>query len=177
MPKKLQACPYSSEPKRFKTEAQAPLPANTTPKLDAKGIKWVQQIVGSILYYARGIDMTVLMALSSIAVEQTKATERTMEKCTQLLDYLAGHADAKVCYHASGMIMNIHLDNSYLLEANAQSRACGHFFLGWMPTDNAPIPLNGAFHVSTTILRFVVISAAETKLGALYHNCQMGIIY
>jgi hypothetical protein len=75
MPKKLQACPYSPEPKRFGTEAQAPLPADTTPKLDAKGIKRVQQIVGSILYYAQAVNMSVLMALSSIAMEQSKATE------------------------------------------------------------------------------------------------------
>jgi hypothetical protein len=60
MPKKLQTCPYSPEPKQFGTEAQAPLPADTTLKLDAKGIKRVQQIVGSILYYARAVDMTVL---------------------------------------------------------------------------------------------------------------------
>ncbi len=119
MPEKLQACPYSLEPKQFRTEAQAPLPADTTPKLDAKGIKRVQQIVGSILYYARAVNMTVLMALSSIAVEQTKAMERTMERCTQLLDYLAGHADAKVRFHEPDMIMNIHSDASYLSEAKA----------------------------------------------------------
>ena len=93
------------------------------------------------------------------------------------MDYLAGHADAKVHYHTSDMKMNIHSDTSYLSEVNAQSRPCGHFFLGWMPTKNAPICLNGAFHVSTTILRFVVASAAEAKLGALCHNCQTGIIF
>jgi hypothetical protein len=59
MPKKLQTCPYSPGPKRFGTEAQAPLPPNASPRLDAKGIKQVQQIVGSILYYARAVDMTV----------------------------------------------------------------------------------------------------------------------
>ncbi len=100
-----------------------------------------------------------------------------MERYTQLLDYLVGHADMKVCFHASDMIMNIHSDASYLSEAKAQSRACSHFFLGWMPTNNAPICLNGAFHVSTTILRFVFASAAEAELGALYHNCQTGIIF
>ncbi len=31
--------------------------------------------MGSILYYAQAINMTVLMALSTIAEEQTKATE------------------------------------------------------------------------------------------------------
>jgi hypothetical protein len=34
-----------------------------------------------------------------------------------------------------------------------------------------------AFHVSSTILRFVVASAAEAELRALYHICQMGIIF
>ena len=83
-----------------------------------------------------------------------------MEKCTQLLDYLAGHADAKVHFHESDMIMNIHSDASYLLEAKAQSRAYGHFFLGWLPRDNTTIRLNGAFHVRTTIMCFVIASAA-----------------
>jgi hypothetical protein len=121
--------------------------------------------------------MTILMALSSIAVEQTLATTKTMQHCTQLLDYLSAHLNATVRFYASDMILNIHSDASYLSEAKAHSRVCGHFFMGWMPTDDAPIRLNGAFHISTTILRFVVASAAEAELGALYHNCQTGIIF
>ncbi len=117
------------------------------------------------------------MALSTIAVDQMKATKRTMEQCTQLLDYLAHNADAKVHFHASDMILNIHSNASYLSEAKARSRACGHFFMGWMPKNGEPIQLNGAFHVSMTIMRFVVASAAEAELGALYHNCQTGIIF
>jgi hypothetical protein len=52
---------------------------NSTPKLDAKCIKGIQQTVGSILYYARVVNMMLLMALSSIAVEQTKALKCTLE--------------------------------------------------------------------------------------------------
>ncbi len=40
----------------------------------------MQKIVGSILYYARAVDMAVLMTLSLIASEQMKGTERTLEK-------------------------------------------------------------------------------------------------
>jgi hypothetical protein len=122
---KFQGCPYSREPNKFGTEAQASFPKDNTPKLDEKGIKRVQKNVGSILYYVQAVDMTVLMALSTIAVNQTKATKRTMERCTQLLDYLAHNADAKVLFHALDMILNIHSDASYLSEAKAQSRACG----------------------------------------------------
>ena len=77
--------------------------------------------------------MTVLMALSSIAVEQTKATEQTMGRYIELLDYLATNLQAMIRYVALDMVMNIHSDASYLSEMNARSRACGHFFMGWMP--------------------------------------------
>jgi len=86
--------------------------------------------------------MTVLMAVSLIAEEQTKAREKTMSRCTRLLDYLSGQSEAKILFHASDMMLYIHSDASYLLEAKARSRACGHFFLGWMPKDGEPIHLN-----------------------------------
>jgi hypothetical protein len=94
-----------------------------------------------------------------------------------MLDYLVHNVTAKVRFHASDMIMNIHLDASYLSEAKACSRTCGHFFMGWQPADGKPIRINGAFHVSDNILPFVVASAAEAELGALYHNFQTSIVF
>ena len=111
--------------------------------------------------------MTVLMALSTIASEQTKGTEWTMEKALQVLDYLGTHPDETIRFCATDMVMNIHSDASYLSEPQSLSRACGHFFLGWLPVDGQPICLNGAFQTLCSILRFVVASAAEAKLGAL----------
>ncbi len=80
--------------------------------------------------------MTVLMGLSSIAVKQTKATKKTMERCIDLLNYLATNQDAKVRFRASDMVMNIHSDASYLSETKSRSRSCGHFFMGWMQRTN-----------------------------------------
>ncbi len=175
--KKGQSCPYTPAPKQYGSEAQAPLPPDDSPLLDNVGIKRVQQIVSSILYYTQAVDMTVLMALSTIAAEQTEATAKTMARCRQLLNYLAANSDAKVRYHTSDMVLNIHSDALYLTEAIARSRLCGHFFMGWVPKNGEPIKLNGAFHVSANIMRFVVASAAEAKLGALYHNCQTAIVF
>ncbi len=176
VPIKLQSCPYAPEPKQFGVTAQAPAPPDDKPKLNDAGIKRVKKIVGSILYYARAVNMTVLMALSSIAMKQTKATDRTFERCMQLLDYLASNNPAKVRFHALDMIMNILSNKLYLSAPEAQSRTCGHFFMGSIPKDNEPIVLNGAFHTSTTVMRFVIASAAEAELGALFHNCQTAII-
>jgi hypothetical protein len=53
IPRRIQHCPYSPEPNQFGAGVQAPLVPDNTAMLVAKGIKRVQQIVGSILYYAR----------------------------------------------------------------------------------------------------------------------------
>ncbi len=173
----VQHCLYSPEPKKYGAKAQSPLPQDDTRKLTDKEIKQVQKFVSSILYYARAVDMTVLMALSSITSEQAKGMERTLEKAYQVLDYLASHPDAVVRFQASNMVLNIHLDASYLSEPKARSRACDHFFMGFVPRDGKPIKLNGAFHTLCLILRCVVASAAKAELGALFMNCQEKMIF
>jgi hypothetical protein len=72
------------------------------------------------------------------------------------------------------MILNIHSDASYLSETRAQSRVARHFFLGSTPTDNQPIELNGAIYTLCGILKIVVASAAEAKLGTIFMNIKDG---
>ena len=117
------------------------------------------------------------MALSTIVSQQSKATTNTWNAVKQLLDYLASHPDATIRYRASDMVLNSHSDASYLSEPNAQSRACGYFFLGWMPVDGEPIKLKGAFFTLCAILKYVVLSAAEVELGTLFFNCKEGKIF
>jgi hypothetical protein len=144
--------------------------------LDLAGIRKVQQVVGALLFYARAVDNTLLPGLSTIASEQTQATELTLKRCHQILDYCATNPDAKVCFRASDMILNIHSDASYLSATRARSQVAGYYFLGSIPTDDAPIKLNGAILVFCGILKFVVASAAEAELGALFLNCKEGKI-
>ena len=49
-------------------------------ELDAYNHKRPHKIVGKLLYYARGIDPTMLMALISLAEVQTKITIETKNK-------------------------------------------------------------------------------------------------
>jgi hypothetical protein len=83
-------------PKTVRDKAQAPILIDISPKLSPDNIEEIQQIIGSILYYAQAVDITVLMALSSIGIEQTKGTTHTMEKAQQLLDYLATNPNATI---------------------------------------------------------------------------------
>ena len=60
-----------------------------SPSLDAKGIKYVQAIVGALLFYGWAVDNKVLMSLNTIVTQQSAATEITNEAINHLLDYLA----------------------------------------------------------------------------------------
>ena len=59
--------------------AQELIPANDSPPLGKAGIKLIQQVVGSFLYYCRATDTTIPTALSELSQLQTKATENTMQ--------------------------------------------------------------------------------------------------
>jgi hypothetical protein len=124
------------------------------------------------LYYARAVDPTVLMSLNGIATEQTKATEKMQAATNQMLDYLATHPDATIRYHASDMILHIHSDASYLSVSNSRSRLGGLLFLGNTPP--AQETLNGSILNVAAVIKNVVASAAESVVGACFHNAQSG---
>jgi hypothetical protein len=92
----------------------------------------------------------------------------------QLIDYLTAYPAAKVRFHASEMVLNIHSDASYLSETRARSRLAGYFFLSNIPRTGENIRVNGNIFVSCGILRIVVCSAAEAELGALFLNIKEG---
>ena len=48
-----------------------------TELLPPSGILCIQQIIGSLLYYALAVDCTLLVALGDLASAQTKASDDT----------------------------------------------------------------------------------------------------
>jgi Reverse transcriptase (RNA-dependent DNA polymerase) len=141
-------------------------------RLDAKGIKRIQEVIGTFLYSARAVDNTMLVALSTLAAAQTKGTEKTMKALTHLLDYAATHPDAAIRFHKSDMILYVHSDASYLSEPQAKSRVGGYFYLGSSnePAEN-PKP-NGPIHVEARILKNIMAAASEAEIAGTFHNGQ-----
>ena len=88
-------------------------PANDTPILDSVDINLIQKIVGTFLYYGIAVDNTILVALSTIASEQSAATSNTAKKITQLLNYLATNPDVTIWYTRSDMVLWVHSDASF----------------------------------------------------------------
>ena len=157
-----------------KTQLTAP-PDKTAP-LQKCDLKTIQEIMGCLLFCARAIDSTMLVALGTLAAAQTKGTKATLQACRRLLDYATTHPDAVVRFTKSGMVLHIHSDASYLSESQARSRAGGTFFLGDATCDTSPTgpptKINGAVHIVSKIMTNVMASATEAEVGALFHNSQ-----
>ena len=136
--------------------------------------------MGIFLYYAIAIDNTVLVALSDIGYEQSRTTSKTMDEVQQLLDYLTSNTNATIWYHASGMILFIHIDDSYLSVTKARSRASGVFFFSDTKSnaitfsEYTPI-INGFIFIMCKILRNIMASAAEAEYDALFLNGQAAV--
>jgi hypothetical protein len=133
-PLKPQHCPFLPNPINYGKDNQAPNPTDDIPLLNNTDKKWIQQVVGSFLYYAQAVNPTILIALSDIAVQQAAPTENTKKCVDQSLDYMWTHLGPIIRCRASNMIINVHSDASYLSAPHAQSQAGGYFFLGSLPT-------------------------------------------
>ena len=176
-PVKPQDSPYQWTRPDYGARVQLTEEPDTTLPLDPEGIKRLQEIIGVLLFYARAIDSTMLVALGTLASAQTKGTEATMKAAINLLNYAATHPDAIVRFYGSSMQLHIHSDASYLSEFNARSRVGGYFFLG--DKDNTestspPPPINGAIHVESIIPGPVMSSASEAETGGLFINGKEG---
>jgi hypothetical protein len=147
----------------------------TSPAFSAKDVNKLQQLTGTLLYYARAVYPTSIMPINVLASEQSKATADTADKVIKLLNYCYTHPETKIRYHVSDMILYIHSDASYLSEREAKSRAGGFFYMG-NSADTAKKLTNGAILIISTVLKHVMSSAAEAEIGAVFINAKEGAV-
>jgi hypothetical protein len=114
---------------QYGAKAQYATNEDTSPPLTGEEAKYVQEVAGTLLYYARALDSTILPALSAIATEKANPTEKTRATIKQLLDYYATQDKAVLTYKGSKMILAVHKDAGYCNEKKSQSRARRPFFL------------------------------------------------
>jgi hypothetical protein len=89
MPSKPRRLPYKCLPIAYGAKAQMTPKADMAELLGNDRKRRVQEIVGSLLYYARAVDNKLLNALSAIAARQSCATVATEQAVHLLLDYVA----------------------------------------------------------------------------------------
>ena len=154
-PRRTQYSPYEPKPIHYGKLSDDKLVEPESPLNGQADKKYIQQVVGSFLYYTRAVDLTILLSLSAIAAKQANPTERTMQRVQHLLQYMHTNPNAIIQFRASNMVLNIHSDASYLTASRGRSRACGYFFLGSVPRNGENIKLNGNIAITCTILKLV----------------------
>ena len=143
--------------------------SDDSPTLSAPDILMLQEIIGCLLYYARGIDITILTAVNHLASLQAHPTCNTMIAAQRLLAYCARYPNNSLRYHACDMVLYIQSDASYLSRPGARSVAGGIFYVG---NKDQPTVINGAIHAISSIIPAVVASVAEAEYAALFRNGQ-----
>ena len=163
--------PYQSTPIQYGTKVER-MEEENSPPLTEKEIKHVQDIVGTLLYYGRAVNPTLVAALSTIASCQARGTKALQTACHQLLDYVATHPSAGIRFHASNMILAVRTNASYLSKPGGKSRAAGHFYL---TNHNDEAFNNETVLTLSSIIKHVMSSALEAELATLYYGCKQAI--
>jgi hypothetical protein len=156
IPKQPQHQPHKHTVPTYGATIQYAKDDNATNLLSKEEKKYVQQVLGTFLYYGRAAE----------------PTEETMANIKLFLNYVASHQDTILTYQASDMVLIVHSNASYLSDPKAQSRAGGHFF---MSSDVTNPHNNGAVLNIVQLIKAVMSSAAEAELGALYINAREAV--
>ena len=140
-----------------------------SPPLYNQGTKRIQVIFGALLYYARAVYKKLPVGISSIGSHQATATERTKETINQLLDYCATYPADGILYRSNDMVLCAHSDAGFYNKSKGRSRSGAHIFLS---ENDASPRWNGSVLTLAQFIKFVVSSASEVELGALFITAQ-----
>jgi hypothetical protein len=91
-----------------------------SPPLSTEGVKRIQGIIGTLLYYAHAVDIKLVATLSTLSSQQATATEATNVAMNQLLDFLAMYPDNGTTYCASNMVLYAHTNTGF----HNESKGC-----------------------------------------------------
>jgi hypothetical protein len=96
-PDKIQNSPHPHNIPAYGAKVQYAEQSDESPKLEKAGIKYVQQVAGTLLYYRRAVDTTILPALSySIGTGSTHGANKRKSKTTVRLLCITGRGNYNV---------------------------------------------------------------------------------
>jgi hypothetical protein len=86
-PTRPEHAPHTGNPPVYGTKTQYVENETASPAHSVKDINKLQQLTGTILYYSRAVDPTLIMPINVLASEQSKATAVTADNVIKLLNY------------------------------------------------------------------------------------------
>ena len=90
-----------------------------TEKLSPTLITELQAIIGTLLYYARAVDPTLLTIANELASQQAQPTQRILKAANRALSYCSANHHNALLYYACDMVLHAFADASYLCQSHA----------------------------------------------------------
>jgi hypothetical protein len=119
-PARTEHAPHTWNPPIYGAKTQFVSDPKPSPAISDKDVNKLQQLTGTLLYFTMAFDPTLIIPINILASEQSNTTEETADKVIELLNYCNTHPETKIRYHATHMILHVHIDASYLSENEAK---------------------------------------------------------
>ncbi len=117
-------------PPNYKRPGAQTATIDDSPAATDKQKKELQSVIGTLLYYSRTVDPSILTAVHEVGSNPAKPTIMDMQKMERVLQYLSSHTNYGVRYYASNMQLQGQSDASFLSGPRAKSVFGGLFYLG-----------------------------------------------
>jgi hypothetical protein len=144
---------------------------DTSPPTSPEETKFIQEVIGVFLYYARAVDSTMFTQLNKLASKQSNPTKHLLEQIHHFLQYAATFPNSKLIITPSTMKLEVESDGSYLSETNSRSRAAGVHFMRSVSNPSDPTK-HCILLVVSSIIPSVLASAMETEYASMFINAQ-----
>jgi hypothetical protein len=84
---------------------------------------WIQQVAGSLLFYARALDLSVLTAVCQLSCHQSNPIHQDLTSAHRLLNYVSSHQNPQKTIYPSSMALWAATDASFLSRPKSGSVA------------------------------------------------------
>ena len=115
------------------------------------------------------MDNKLLVSISSIESQQASTNECTNEAVNKILNYSAIYPAGGILYCSSDMVLCANSDTVFHNKSKGNSRSGAHIFLS---ENNPMIRWNGLVLTLAQIIKFVMSSASEAELGAIFSTAR-----
>jgi hypothetical protein len=86
VPARPEHAPHTWNPPIYGAKTQYVEDESTSPAISDKDVHKLQQLTGTLLYYSRAVDTTLIMTINVLASEQSRATAVTANTVIKLLN-------------------------------------------------------------------------------------------
>jgi hypothetical protein len=158
------ATKYTSAPQMEEVDDTAPASEAQT--------KFLQILIGKLLFYTIAIDMTIAVAVNRLSMLQSRATQHTVAAAMRLVQFILHHPNAMITYRPSNMQLMCHSDASHDSEPGSRSRIAGAYIFGSADFQGPDIPqfINGCVGFMSKQAPTVCAGAYESEYAALWGN-------